>query len=215
MTGAYVTWIAGHRSILWRTFAEHVTLSVTALAIVLVIALPLGIGLARRPRLAAPVVGIVNALRTVPSLALLVIMLPVLGTGFLPSVVALTLYGLPAVLVNTVAGLRDVDSNIVEAARGQGLSEGQNVLRISLPLATPVILAGIRTAAVQIVSAATLAVFIGGGGLGELISAGMGLLDIPQLVIGALAVALLALVTEIAFGATERLVAGRLLGSTA
>ncbi len=212
--GAYVTWIAGHRAILSRTFAEHVTLSLTALAIVLLIALPLGIGLARQPRLAAPVVGIVNALRTVPSLALLVIMLPVLGTGFLPSIVALTLYGLPAVLVNTVAGMRDVDPDVVEAARGQGLSEGQNIMRISLPLAVPVILAGIRTAAVQIVSAATLAVFIGGGGLGELISSGMGLLDIPQLVIGALAVALLALMTEIAFGATERFVAGHLLGGT-
>lgn len=212
---AYLTWIAGHRTILGRTLTDHVTLSVTALAIALAIALPLGIGLARSPRLAAPIVGVVNALRTVPSLALLVIMLPVLGTGFLPSVVALTLYGLPAVLVNTVVGMRDVDPDIVEAARGQGLSEGQNVMRISLPLAIPVILAGIRTAAVQIVSAATLAVFIGGGGLGELISAGMGLLDIPQLVIGAVAVALLALVTEIGFAAAERLVTARLVAGAA
>lgn len=213
--GAYIAWIAGHRATLSRTLTEHVTLSVTALAIALVIALPLGIGLARRPRLAAPIVGIVNALRTVPSLALLVIMLPVLGTGFLPSVVALTIYGLPAVLVNTVTGMRDVDPDIVEAARGQGLSEYQNVMGISLPLAIPVILAGIRTAAVQIVSAATLAVFIGGGGLGDLISSGMGLLDFPQLVIGALLVALLALVTEVGFATAERFVTARLLGGAA
>lgn len=212
---AYLAWIAGHRTILSRTLTEHVTLSVTALAIALSIALPLGIGLARRPRLAAPVVGVVNALRTVPSLALLVMMLPFLGTGFLPSMVALTLYGLPAILVNTVTGMREVDPDIVEAARGQGLSEGQNMMWISLPLAVPVILAGIRTAAVQIVSAATLAVFIGGGGLGELISAGMGLLDIPQLVIGALAVALLALVTEVGFATIERLVTARLLAGAA
>jgi osmoprotectant transport system permease protein len=136
-------------------------------------------------------------------------MLPLLGTGFLPSLVALTLYGLPAVLVNTTTGIREVDPATIEAARGQGLSPRQVMTRISIPLAMPVILAGIRTAAVQIVSAATLAVFIGGGGLGELISSGMGLLDIPQLVAGAAAVALLALATELSFGLVERLVARR------
>jgi osmoprotectant transport system permease protein len=202
-------WARSHAGLLSRTATEHIVLSGSALAIVLAIALPLGIALANRPRLAGPVIGIVNALRTVPSLAVLVLMLPLLGTGFVPSLVALTLYGLPAVLVNTTTGIREVDSDTIEAARGQGLSGRQVMSRIAIPLATPVILAGIRTAAVQIVSAATLAVFIGGGGLGELISSGMGLLDIPQLVAGAAAVALLALATEVAFALVERVVARR------
>lgn len=207
---ALLEWVRTHPDILLRTVKEHVTLCGLALAIAAAIALPLGIALTRRPRWAGPAVGAVNALRTVPSLALLVLMLPVLGTGAVPSVVALVLYGLPAILLNTMTGLSEVDRDVVEAATGQGLSPAQVLARIELPLASPVVVAGVRTAAVQIVSAGTLAVFIGGGGLGELISSGMGLLDIPQLVAGALAVALLAAATEGVFAAAEWLLARRL-----
>ena len=196
-------WIGSHGEIVGRTVREHLVLSGVSLAIALALALPLGIALVRHPRAAAIAVGTVNTLRTIPSLALLVIMLPVLGTGFLPSVVALTLYGLPAILLNTLVGLREVDADVIDAARGQGLSERQITTGITIPLALPVILAGIRTSAVQIVSAATLAVFIGGGGLGELISSGLGLLDIAQLVTGTLLVALLAVGTELVFGAVQ------------
>ncbi len=196
-------WVATHGEIIGRTVREHLVLSGVALAVALALALPMGVALVRHPRAAAIAVGGVNTLRTIPSLALLVIMLPVLGTGFLPSVVALTLYGLPAILLNTLVGLREVDADVIDAARGQGLSERQITTDITIPLALPVILAGIRTSAVQIVSAATLAVFIGGGGLGELISSGLGLLDIAQLVTGALLVALLAVATELVFGAIQ------------
>ena len=206
---ALFDWVRGHGPILGRTFAQHVELSAAALLIAIAIAIPLGVWLSRAQRIAPAIVGLVNTLRTIPSLALLVLMLPLLGTGFAPSVVALALYGLPAVLLNTLAGFGTVDPAVVEAARGQGLSERQILGRIELPLASPVILAGIRTGAVQIVSAATLAVFIGGGGLGELISSGMGLLDMPQLVAGALAVALLAALTELGFAGIERLVRRR------
>lgn len=197
-------WIAGHRAILLRTLGEHVELSVAALMLAAAIAMPLAVLLVRWPRAATPVLALVNTLRAVPSLALLVLMLPALGTGFLPSLLALVLYGLPAILINTHTGLAEVDRDVVDAARGQGLSPGQVLRAVTIPLALPVIFAGLRSAAVQIVSAATLAVFIGGGGLGELISAGMGLLDIPQLLVGAAAVALLAIVTELVFGAAER-----------
>ena len=143
-------------------------------------ALPLGIALTRAPGAAGFVTGIANVLRTIPSLALLVLMLPLLGTGYLPAMVALTVYGVPAILLNTYAGVRSVDADIVDAARGQGLSDRQIIRRIEIPLALPVMFAGIRTAAVQIVAAATLAAFVGGGGLGELITAGMGTLDFPS-----------------------------------
>lgn len=206
---ALVEWIQTHHDILWRTSREHVVMSGASLAIALLIALPLGLALAGRPRSAAPALALVNALRTIPSLALLVVMLPVLGTGMVPSIVALVLYGLPAILLNTVTGIEGVDRDIVDAARGQGLSPGQIRRRIELPLASPTILAGIRTAAVQIVAAATLAVFVGGGGYGELISAGMGLFELPQLIVGTLAVALLAGATELGLAAAERTVSRR------
>lgn len=202
-------WIETHQPLILRTTGEHLTLSLVALLAVMVIGLPLGIALARHPRLASSAIAAVNTLRTVPSLALLVLMLPILGTGFLPSVVALSLYGLPAVLLNSTIAIRDVDADVIDAARGQGLSERQVLFRIALPLAMPIILAGVRTAAVQIVSAATLAVFVGGGGLGELISSGLGLLDMAQLLTGALLVALLAVGTELGFGAVQHAFARR------
>lgn len=196
-------WIQANPRVFWPAIENHLWLSGVALAAVVLIALPLGLLLTRFRAAAVPVVGLVNVLRTVPSLALLVIMLPLLGTGFLPSAVALTLYGLPALLMNTYTGLTEVDPDIVEAARGQGLSDAQVMARIEIPLALPVIFAGLRTAAVQIVSAATLAAFIGGGGLGELITAGMANFNFPQLIAGAVTVALLALVVELGFAALQ------------
>lgn len=192
-------WIQANPRVFWPAIENHLWLSGVALAAVVLIALPLGLLLTRFRGAAVPVVGLVNILRTVPSLALLVIMLPLLGTGFQPSAVALTLYGLPALLMNTYTGLTEVDPDIVEAARGQGLSDAQVMTRIEIPLALPVIFAGLRTAAVQIVSAATLAAFIGGGGLGELITAGMANFNFPQLIAGAVTVALLALLVELGF----------------
>lgn len=192
-------WIEANPRVFWPAIENHLWLSGVALAAVVLIALPLGLLLTRFRAAAVATVGLVNILRTVPSLALLVIMLPLLGTGFLPSAVALTLYGLPALLMNTYTGLTEVDPDIVEAARGQGLSDMQVMARIEIPLALPVIFAGLRTAAVQIVSAATLAAFIGGGGLGELITAGMANFNFPQLVAGAVTVALLALLVELGF----------------
>jgi osmoprotectant transport system permease protein len=203
-------WIAANPKIFIVALQNHLWLSGIALLAVLLIALPLGLALTRRRGLANAAIAIVNILRTVPSLALLVIMLPLLGTGFLPSVVALALYGLPALLLNTYTGLTEVDADIVEAARGQGFSDMQVMTKIEIPLALPVIFAGIRTAAVQIVSAATLAAFIGGGGLGELITAGMANFNFPQLIAGAVAVALLALVVEVGFAGLERLLTRQL-----
>jgi osmoprotectant transport system permease protein len=196
-------WVSNNPRIFWPAIENHLWLSGFALAAVIAIALPLGLALTRYRAAAVPVVALVNVLRTIPSLALLVIMLPLLGIGFLPSVVALTLYGLPALLMNTYTGLTEIEPDIVEAARGQGLSDAQVMVRIEIPLALPVIFAGLRTAAVQIVSAATLAAFIGGGGLGELITAGMANFNIPQLVAGAVTVALLTLLVELGFAALQ------------
>jgi osmoprotectant transport system permease protein len=214
MLGDMIAWAIAHSGELERAAGRHLSLSLTALAAAILLALPLALLLVRRPHLAGAAIGSINVLRTIPSLALLVVTLPLLGTGFPPAAVALTLYGLPAILINTYTALREVDPDIVEAGLGQGMTERQLMRRIKLPLALPVIFAGIRTAAVQIVSAATLAAFIGGGGLGELITAGMGTLDMPQLILGGLAVALLAVATEVIFALAERTMR-RAVGSAA
>jgi len=209
-----IAWLAANRPAFDVAAGQHLVLSATALVAAIAMALPLALVLVRWRRAANVAISAVNVLRTIPSLALLAAMLPLIGTGFLPSVIALTLYGLPAILINSYTALREVDPDIVEAGLGQGMTGRQIPRRISIPLALPVVFAGIRTAAVQIVSAATLAAFIGGGGLGELITAGMGTLDMPQLIVGGLAVALLAVITEVAFALAER-TARRAVGSAA
>ena len=209
MLAETLRWLGEHQRVVLETALRHLDLSLMALAVAMALAVPLGIALTRAPGAAGFVIGIANVLRTIPSLALLVLMLPLLGTGYLPAVIALIIYGVPAILLNTYAGVRSVDKEMVDAARGQGLSDRQVIGRIEIPLALPVVFAGIRTAAVQIVAAATLAAFVGGGGLGDLITAGMGTLDFPQLLVGALAVAALATGTELLFAGLERLVSGR------
>src|SRR5882672_11290500 len=202
MLGDVLAWLADHPQAFETAASRHIALSATALAAALVLALPLALVLVRWHRAAGSVIASVNVLRTIPSLALLAAALPLVGTGFLPSVIALTLYGLPAILINTHTALREIDADVVEAGLGQGMTDRQVMGRIRIPLGLPVIFAGIRTAAVQIVSAATLAAF-GGGGLGELITAGMGTLNIAELVLGGLAVAVLAMATELAFAGLE------------
>jgi osmoprotectant transport system permease protein len=203
MLGDILAWLNDHPGAFETAASRHLALSITALIAAMALALPLALVLVRWHHAAGSVIAAVNVLRTIPSLALLAAILPLLGTGFLPSVIALTLYGLPAILINTHTALREVDPDVVEAGLGQGMTARQVMRRIRIPLGLPVIFAGIRTAAVQIVSAATLAAFIGGGGLGELITAGMGTLNIAELVLGGLAVAALAMATELFFAGLE------------
>jgi osmoprotectant transport system permease protein len=137
-----------------------------------------------------------NALRVIPSLAVLFLMLPYLGLGFPPSLVALTFLAIPPVLINTFAGLHGVDQAVIESAFGMGMSSSQVLFQIELPLAVPAIVTGIRIAAVEVISSATLASFIGGGGLGDFITRGFALYDVPIMLVGAIPVALLALMSE-------------------
>ncbi|MBC4016883.1 ABC transporter permease subunit [Siccirubricoccus deserti] len=188
---------------------EHLLLSLVGLAIGIAVALPIGLLVAHRPRLAETAIAAAGAARTIPSLAVLAVLLPLLGVGFTPSVLALALLALPPVLVNTVIGLRGADPAAVQAARGLGLTATQRTLQVELPLALPLIFAGLRIAAVQVVSAAALATFIGGGGLGDLVTQGLALLDTGRMLVGAVAIAALALLTEAGFGLLERQLAAR------
>ena len=206
-------WLRTHPGLFLGTVGDHLLLSLTGLAIGIAIALPVGIAVAHRPRLAGAAIMLAGALRTVPSLAVLAALLPLLGVGFTPSVIALALLALPPVLVNTVTGIRGADRAALDAARGLGMTALQRAMRVELPLAAPLIFSGLRVAAVQVVSAAALATFIGGGGLGDLVTQGLALLDTGRMLVGAIAIALLALGTEAALGMLERHLAARVRGA--
>ncbi len=206
-------WLRTHPGLFLGAVGDHLLLSLTGLAIGIALALPLGIAVAHRPRLAEASIMLAGALRTIPSLAVLAALLPLLGVGFTPSVIALALLALPPVLVNTVIGIRTADRAALDAARGLGMTGLQRAMRVELPLAAPLIFAGLRVAAVQVVSAAALATFIGGGGLGDLVTQGLALLDTGRMLVGAIAIALLALGTEAALGMLERHLAARVGGA--
>ncbi len=182
----------------------HVELSVVALLIGVAIAMPIALATFRSPFWAAVAINTGNIGRAVPSLAILALVFPLLGFGFTPSLVALTLLAIPPILINASTGLSQVNPQVIDAARGMGLSNGQILRGIQLPIAAPVIFAGIRTSAVQVVASATLATFVGGGGLGDLIVLGLQRNDPAVLVGGSLTIAVLAIITEITFGLLEK-----------
>ncbi len=183
---------------LWRSTREHLLLTVTAAVIVLVIAVPLGIALTRRPlrRLSPVITGVANTGQAAPAIGLFVLLATWLGFGFRTTVVALVVYAALPVLRNTLVGIQGVDPRLVEAGRGMGMSAAAVLFRVELPLAVPVVLAGVRTALVLLVGTATLATFIDGGGLGVLINTGITLSLDSLLVSGAVLVALLALAVD-------------------
>ena len=190
---------------LFLSFRTHVELSLAALVVAAIACVPLGMWTSRHAA-GTPVVGIVTALRAVPSLAVLALMLPILGLGFKPALVALILLACPPILINTDLAYRGVDSAVKEAAFGMGMRASQVLRRVETPLALPVIVTGVRTAAVEVIASATLAAFIGGGGLGDLIIQGLQVNDTGELLLGAVCVGALALVAEGAFAILARLV---------
>lgn len=152
---------------------EHIQISFIALFFAVLIAIPLGIYLTRKPKVAEPIIGVTAVLQTIPSLALLGLLIPLFGIGTLPAIIALVVYAALPVLRNTYTGISEVDPSMVEAANAMGMNSWQRLIKVELPLAMPVIMAGIRTAMVLIVGTATLAALIGAGGLGALILLGI------------------------------------------
>lgn len=173
-------------------------------ALAVAIAIPLGIVATRNDRAKSVIESGGNVAQTVPTLAIIALMLPLLWIGFLPALVGLFVYALLPVLTNTIAGLESVDSGTIEAARAMGMTEWEILQKIRLPLALPVIFAGIRTSTVLNVGTAYLAFFIGGGGLGVWVIGGIQLFNTPQLLAGAIAGAVLAIVLDGALALIER-----------
>jgi osmoprotectant transport system permease protein len=189
--------------------AQHIQLSAESVVIGAVIALPLGIVLGHYGKFAAAAINISNVGRAVPSFALLALSFQVFGLGDAPIIISLTALAIPPMVTNSYVAMREVDPDVKEAARGMGYRELAQVLRVELPLAVPLIMAGVRTSAVQVVATATLAALIAGGGFGRYIIDGLAQFDYSKLVAGAFLVALLALATEAGLAGVERLLVPR------
>ncbi|KUN23703.1 ABC transporter permease [Streptomyces antibioticus] len=191
----------------WHRLLQHLALTVVCLVISCLIALPIALVLGHLGKGGALAVNISNIGRAVPTFAVLVLLLltPIGDWGEGPTVVALVLFALPPLLTNAYVGMREVDRSVVQAARGMGMTGRQTMVQVEVPLALPMILNGVRIAAVQLVATATIAALAGGGGLGRIITAGFNLASTPQVVAGAVLVAVFALIVEGVFEIAERL----------
>ena len=200
----------------WTAVRVHVELSLYALIAALLIFVPLGVLASRSRRVGPALIGLVAAARVVPSISVLFLLypyrrdignlLPFWPRAFALSLIALIVLAGPPLIINTDAGLRAIDAAVLENARGLGMTEMQVLLRVQAPLALPVIIAGIRTAAVEVVASATLAAFVGAGSLGRFITSGLTLLDYSLLFVGAIPIAAIALFVEVSLAGAERLV---------
>jgi osmoprotectant transport system permease protein len=206
---------SGENGIPTRLF-EHIELCLVAMLVALAFALPVGVLVGHTRRGATTSIAVANTGRALPSFAVLVLAFivfthaaPKLAFGFGPTIVALTLLAIPPILVNTIVGIEGVDPDVLDAARGMGLGGGGILWRIELPLATPLIMAGVRISAVSVVATATLAALIAGGGLGRYIVDGFAQGDHTQAAAGAVLVAALAIVTELILGGVQRLITPR------
>lgn len=183
---------------------EHLQLTLVSVLLAILIGIPVGIAISRYTRLATPVMGFISVIQTIPSIALLGFMLPFLGIGVKPALAALFLYALLPIIQNTYTGIRGVDSLLIEAGQGMGMTTRQILFLIELPLAFSVIMAGVRTSTVINIGTATLAAFIGAGGLGEPIVTGLSLNDNDMILTGAVPAAALAIIADLGLAKLER-----------
>ena len=201
---SFLQYVADNSSLLIEYTLQHLRIGMLAVAIGIVIGLPLGLLIAKLPFAQKPVLGLSSVMQAVPSLALMGFFIPFIGIGDKTAIVIIGLYALLPIIRNTYTGLTNIDQSMMEAARGIGMTETQILFRVQLPLALPVIMAGIRVAAVNSIGSATIAAFIGGGGLGKQIYAGIQIINVNMILSGAIPACLLALLIDFIFSLLDR-----------
>lgn len=195
-----------NKALLWVAFREHLQLSFIAVAFGILISVPLGIVLTRFPKAGKKVLAVVGVLQTVPSMVMFGLLIPLTGIGKPTAMIVLTLYSILPILRNTYTGISEVPGDYIEAATGMGMSSAQILLRVELPIALPVIVTGIRLSSVYIISWATVAAIIGGGGLGDIIYMGLARYNQAMVLLGAIPASLLAIFTSFVIGQIAKLV---------
>ncbi len=200
----FIQFISTHLDELREQVLEHLWLTLLSVTLAVIAGLFLGIVMSRKKKLSGPVMAVVNGVQTIPSIALLGVLLPLFGIGVIPAIIALFLYALLPIVRNTFTGIQGIDPAVIESARGMGLSENQMLFRVELPLAMPVIFAGIRTAFVINVGIATLCALIAAGGLGEFIFRGLGTNNPTMILAGAIPASLMALSFDAVLGYAQR-----------
>lgn len=203
-----IVYLTSNSAELLRAILQHIEISFVAFIVAALIGIPCGYLCWRYKSGGKPLLTFFQILRVIPSLALLLLFIPLMGTGVLPASIALVLLAIPALLMNTTAGLSQVDEAIVETGYALGMTDRQLLYKVRLPLALPLILAGMKTAAIEIIASATLAAKIGAGGLGELIFTGLGLNRMDLVVIGGISVALISIAVSLLFDLIERCSSG-------
>ncbi|MDO5708342.1 MAG: ABC transporter permease [Andreesenia angusta] len=188
---------------------EHLFISFCAFILAIAFAVPLGVILTRNKKIAGPVIGLANIMQTIPSLALLAFMIPFLGVGKFPAIIAMFLYSVLPILRNVYIGIDKVDENIIDAAKGMGMNDMQLITKVELPLAMPVIMSGIRLSAVYVIAWSTVASYIGAGGLGDLIFNGLNLYKVNLILAGTIPVTILAVLADLLLGKLEDKVSPR------
>ena len=199
-----MNFIANNASDLFSKTMEHLYISVVALIIAIVVSVPLGILLTRTKRLAKVSLTIASILQTIPTLAVLALMIPLFGVGKVPAIIALFFYVLLPILNNTIIGVESIDKNVREAGKSMGMTEFQLMKDVELPLALPMILSGIRLSSVYVISWATLASFIGAGGLGDYIFNGLNLYDANMIITATILITALALLVDLILSRIEK-----------
>lgn len=182
---------------------EHLSISMIALLLGIIVAVPLGIVLTRFPKIADFIIGIASIFQTVPTLALLALMIPIIGIGRFPAIIALFIYSLLPILRNTYIGMNGVSPTVKDAAKGMGMTAFQSIRKAELPLAMPVIMAGIRLSAVYVIAWTSLASYIGAGGLGDFILSGISLYQSDLIFAGTIPVTIMALLADYLLGKVE------------
>jgi osmoprotectant transport system permease protein len=201
---AFIDFLADNSNLVLGLAGQHLLLSASGTALGLAIAFPMAVVGVLLPRLGQGFAAVANVAQTVPSFAVLGLAIPLLGIGFAPALLALTLRALLPIFLNAYVGLRELDPSLREAAKGIGMTRWQSLVQIELPLSLPATVGGLRTAAVESIGIATLAAFIGGGGLGDLILQGIALRDTTRLLAGAIPAAALAIAIELSLAALQR-----------
>ncbi|MCY9374503.1 glycine betaine/carnitine/choline/choline sulfate ABC transporter permease OpuCB [Bacillus sp. T17B1] len=189
--------------LLYKT-GEHLSISLIAVVLGIIVAVPLGVALIRMKKGAGAIIGAVNIVQTLPSLAILAFFIPLLGVGKVPAIVALFFYSVLPILRNTYTGIKGVNKNLLESGKGIGMTGWEQIRLVEIPLAIPIIMAGIRTSTIYLIGWATLASFIGGGGLGDYIFIGLNLYQPEYIIGGAVPVTILAIIIDYMLAVTER-----------